>query len=129
MIRYTAKMERSIVEAQREGYEQGYKEGLEAGIAKGRAEVYRAWYADWDRRWRAAIASGIPFTDPPPVDPDNPTAVAHEQGRKHGIVQGRVEVYRMGRLEQAARGSRLRKGVPLPTRHRPTLKTAPGIRM
>jgi hypothetical protein len=93
MIRYTAKMERSIVEAQREGYEQGYKEGLEAGIAKGRAEVYRAWYADWDRRWRAAIASGIPFTDPPPVDPDNPTAVAHEQGRKHGVAQGRVEVY------------------------------------
>jgi flagellar biosynthesis/type III secretory pathway protein FliH len=58
MIRYTAKMERSIVEAQREGYEQGYKEGLEAGIAKGRAEVYRAWYADWDRRRRDQTVAG-----------------------------------------------------------------------
>ena len=93
MIRYTAKMERSIIEAHREGYEEGYEEGLKAGISKGRTEVYRAWYADWDRRWRAAIAKGIPFADPPPVDPDNPTAVAHEQGRKHGVTQGRVEVY------------------------------------
>jgi flagellar biosynthesis/type III secretory pathway protein FliH len=61
MIRYTAKMERSIVEAQREGYEQGYKEGLEAGIAKGRAGR------------EEAEAKGEPFTDLPPPNPENGT--------------------------------------------------------
>ena len=73
MLGFIIKMQQAIAESRREGREDGYEEGLETGIAKGRAEVYRAWYADWDRRRRDAIARELPFTEPPPANPENGT--------------------------------------------------------
>ena len=59
MIRFTSKIE----------------QGIEQGIKQGREEtrkIYRAW-ADWNKRREDAGAKGIPFTDPPPPNPENGT--------------------------------------------------------
>ena len=63
MLRYTHKIQQAL--------EQGKVEGKVEGIEEGKAEIYRAWYADWKRRQQEAKEKGLPFTDPPPPNPDD----------------------------------------------------------
>ena len=76
MIRFTSKIERAVAaateEALKKGLEEGREEGLKEGIAKGSVEIYRAW-TDWNKRREEADAKGVPFTDPPPPNPQNGT--------------------------------------------------------
>ena len=54
MLRYTAVLAKTRAE----------------GKAEGRAEVYREWRADWERRRQEAQEKGIPFSEPPPPNPE-----------------------------------------------------------
>ena len=76
MIRFTSKIERAVAAATevalKKGLEEGREEGLKEGIAKGSVEIYRAW-TDWNKRREEAEAKGVPFTDPPPPNPQNGT--------------------------------------------------------
>ena len=76
MIRFTSKIEQALEQGRKEGREEGREagreEGLKEGIAKGSVEIYRAW-TDWNKRREEADAKGVPFTDPPPPNPQNGT--------------------------------------------------------
>ncbi|MYF97629.1 hypothetical protein F4212_00630 [Candidatus Poribacteria bacterium] len=55
MLRYTHKIQQAIAQ----------------GIEQGRTEVYRAWYAEWEKRKQEAAEKDIPFSEPPPPNPNN----------------------------------------------------------
>ncbi len=67
MLRYTHKIQQALEQGKAEGIEEGKVEGIE----EGKAEIYRAWYADWKKRQQEAKEKGLPFTDPPPPNPDD----------------------------------------------------------
>ena len=47
-------------------------EGKEEGRAEGRAEVYRE-LSEWNTRRLEAEARNQPFTEPPPIPPEQPS--------------------------------------------------------
>ena len=65
---------RKAEEMKQEGIVAGRQEGIVAGrqegIAAGRQERDREWLA-WYERLQAAQRDGRPFTEPPPVEPED----------------------------------------------------------
>ena len=74
MLRFTVAVENARAEGKAEGIVEGIvegkAEGKAEGIVEGKAEVYQEWHADWERRRKEAEEKGIPFTDPPPPNPE-----------------------------------------------------------
>ncbi len=70
MLRYTAVLAKTRAEGKAEGIVEGKAEGIVEGKAEGRAEVYKEWRADWERRRQEAQVKGIPFSEPPPPNPE-----------------------------------------------------------